>query len=524
VNSVLQALGLTRNPFPPTPDAESYFYTPELESELAELQHCIQSRKGFVLVTGEVGLGKSTLVRRLLAGLEEYRVHSALVLNTFLQDQALQDAILRDFGLPTAEDVGQGLETLNQFLLQRHREGITCLLVIDDAQNLTPSSLELVRLMCNLETAQEKLLQILLVGQPELETTLAQPELRQLKSRIIKHTRLNGLTLDELIRYFDFRVNAAGGNGRLTLAPGAARLLHGRTAGNLRRLHLVLDRCLYGLVGGHTRTVDETIMRRALADVPELGGDGVGGLARAKRIQPWRAMVLGAGLGLASMAAWGAWQWWQGEAAMRRPMASANSSMEATGMSRPDAAAQLAVPDAAANSSMEATGMSRPDAAAQLAVPDAAAGTSFPRPSAEPGDTLQAKPPTASPRQACELSLAHRLKVPTSAVQVRLAPPGLRAALQPVSGICLFEEGGISMVAWADQGRNSLIAAAQRTVKAAQVQLRARGAGELPADGLLGPMTRQAVARFQQQNGLQPTGELDEWTLYLLEAADAAAR
>ena len=499
MNSVLQALGLTRNPFPPTPDAESYFYTPELESELAELQHCIQSRKGFVLVTGEVGLGKSTLVRRLLAGLEEYRVHSALVLNTFLQDQALQDAILRDFGLPTAEDVGQGLETLNQFLLQRHREGITCLLVIDDAQNLTPSSLELVRLMCNLETAQEKLLQILLVGQPELETTLAQPELRQLKSRIIKHTRLNGLTLDELIRYFDFRVNAAGGNGRLTLAPGAARLLHGRTAGNLRRLHLVLDRCLYGLVGGHTRTVDETIMRRALADVPELGGDGVGGLARAKRIQPWRAMVLGAGLGLASMAAWGAWQWWQGEAAMRRPMASANSSMEATGMSRPDAAAQLAVPDAAA-------------------------GTSFPRPSAEPGDTLQAKPPTASPRQACELSLAHRLKVPTSAVQVRLAPPGLRAALQPVSGICLFEEGGISMVAWADQGRTSQIAAAERTVKAAQVQLRARSAGELPADGLLGPMTRQAVARFQQQNGLQPTGELDEWTLYLLEAADAAAR
>lgn len=494
MNAVLDALGLTRNPFPPTPDAESYFYTPDLESELAELQHCILSRKGFVLVTGEVGLGKSTLVRRLLAGLQEQQVHSALVLNTFLQDQALQDAILRDFGLPPGQDVGQGLETLNQFLLKRHREGVTCLLVIDDAQNLTPSSLELVRLLCNLETAQEKLLQILLVGQPELEAKLAQPELRQLKSRIIKHTRLKGLTLDELGRYFDFRVNAAGGNGRITLSAPAARLLHERSAGNLRQLHLVLDRCLYGLVSAHVRTVDETLMQRALADVPELGAAApvaTPAPAAPRRLRPWRAVALGAGLGLASMAAWGTWQWLQAgpaPAATTAPVAGVNAQ----------AVASPAAPDTASP-----------------------APAAVPAPAAAPA--VAAAPP-APAQQACVQALVERLGVAPASVQTRSISPAQRATLQAAPGLCVYEDGGSAVVAWADQGRATQIAAAERTVKAVQVQLRARGVADLPADGLLGPVTRQALARFQQQNGLQPTGEPDEWTLYLLEAAHAAAR
>jgi len=140
MNSMLQALGLHRHPFPPTPDAESYFYTPQLESDLAEIRHCILARKGFVLVAGEVGLGKSTLVRRLLASLQDQPVRSALVLNTFLQDEALLDAILADFGLPTGVGMAAGLTTLNQFLLDGHRQGITSLLVIDDAQNSRAAS------------------------------------------------------------------------------------------------------------------------------------------------------------------------------------------------------------------------------------------------------------------------------------------------------------------------------------------------------------------------------------------------
>lgn len=492
MNNVLSALGLTRNPFPPTPDAESYFYTPDLEAEIAELQHCILSRKGFVLVTGEVGLGKSTLVRRLLAGLEQQQVHSALVLNTFLQDQALQDAILRDFGLPAGQGLGEGLDALNQFLLQRHRDGVTCLLVIDDAQNLTPSSLELVRLLCNLETAQEKLLQILLVGQPELESTLAQPGLRQLKSRIIKHTRLKGLTLDELGRYFDFRVNAAGSSGRLTLAPGAARLLHERSAGNLRQLHLVLDRCLYGLVSAHSRTVDESIMRKAIADVPELGSVPEGSApSAARRFQPWRAAALGAGLGLASMAAWGAWHWWQQDAQSRPQTAVAAVSAAPAPGQVGATASPVQAPAAEAVSMVSA---------ASVAVSE------------------------SSPRQTCVQTLTERHGIPASAVQMRSLPEPLRSRVQAGPGICLFDEAGSAQVAWVDLGRAAQIEAAERTVKAAQLQLTAKGWGELPPDGLLGPMTRQAVARFQQQHGLTPTGQLDEWTLYLLEVAHAAAR
>lgn len=191
--TVYARLGLSRNPFPPTPDAGSYFFTSCLEEDFAEIAHCIEARKGFVLLTGEVGLGKSTMVRRLLDTLQGKKCHSALILNTFLQDGALLSAIQMDFGLPPNDSVEQGLEQLTQLLIARHQAGEISLLVIDDAQNLSVQSLELVRLLCNLETNQEKLLQILLAGQPELEHTLASPELRQLKSRIVKHARLTGL-------------------------------------------------------------------------------------------------------------------------------------------------------------------------------------------------------------------------------------------------------------------------------------------------------------------------------------------
>lgn len=265
--ALLSALGLSRSPFPPTPDADSYFFTPHLQEQFAEVMHCIKARKGFVLLTGEVGLGKSTLVRRLLNTLDGERTRTALVFNTFLQESALLAAVVRDFGLVACSELEADLVTLNQFLLQNHREGKTCLLIIDDAQNLSVQSLELVRLLCNLETGQEKLLQILLAGQPELETILAGSALRQLKSRIVKHARLRGLDGHEVGRYFEFRITAAGGAGRISLASAAARLLHQATGGNLRQIHLVLDRCLYGLAATSKGVIDKPLLAAALNDV-----------------------------------------------------------------------------------------------------------------------------------------------------------------------------------------------------------------------------------------------------------------
>ena len=122
---VLSSLGLSRNPFPPTPDASSYFFTAHLQTQFSEVQHCIEARKGFVLVTGEVGLGKSTLVRRLLRALPVDQTVSALILNTFLQEADLLAAILRDFGLQPQGSLDADLSQLNTFLLAQHAQGRT---------------------------------------------------------------------------------------------------------------------------------------------------------------------------------------------------------------------------------------------------------------------------------------------------------------------------------------------------------------------------------------------------------------
>jgi general secretion pathway protein A len=505
MNSMLQALGLHRHPFPPTPDAESYFYTPQLESDLAEIRHCILARKGFVLVTGEVGLGKSTLVRRLLASLQDQPVRSALVLNTFLQDEALLDAILADFGLPTGVGMAAGLTTLNQFLLDGHRQGITSLLVIDDAQNLSRSSLELVRLLCNLETAQEKLLQILLVGQPELEDSLNHPSLRQLQSRIVHQTRLRVLQPSELPRYFDFRINAAGADGRITLASAAAALLYRHTRGNVRRVHLLLDRCLYGLIASHRREIDSGIMRLALADTPAAGIQVSRPLPPARRLR-WLAWTMGAGLGLASVATWALW----------------------SGQHRlPDDASQAAAVAAASGTA----GASMTERAATPAPaserPSPIVNSSKPlTPAAAPGDettTNVAASALADPVQTC-FEQWKRLGIgvsPERPPAVRVVDEPLRTRLAQRPEVCLYEENGQTKAAWPQTLRADQIAQATEQVRLMQKRLRTSGWPDLPVDGLLGPMTKQALAGFQRRMGLAATGQPDEWTLWMLEDGHA---
>lgn len=310
-NRHLADLGLSRNPFPYTPDAGCYFTTASLDEHMVEFAHCVQARKGFSLLTAEVGMGKSTLVRRLITDLAKKDVVSALVFNTFLQDAELLAAVLQDFGLPSTGVLSQDIAELNIFLLRNHREGKTCLLVIDDAQNLSNRSLELVRLLCNLETDQEKLLQIVLAGQPELEVTLAQHDLRQLRSRVVKHARLRELAPDEVSEYVKFRLDSAGSAGSIVLTPDASRRLWKESAGVPRRLHLIMDRCMYGLAASGRRVLDAPLMDQAITEsrvemhAPQLGAS-TGTLAQP-RLHPRRrtAYVLGGllvsmGLGVAA--------------------------------------------------------------------------------------------------------------------------------------------------------------------------------------------------------------------------------
>lgn len=498
-SSVYASLGLSRNPFPPTPDAGSYFFTPRLEEDFAEVAHCIQAHKGFVLLTGEVGLGKSTMVRRLLDTLEGKKCNSALILNTFLQDTALLSAIQEDFGLTPGETLEQGIARLTEFLIARHQAGETNLLVIDDAQNLTVQSLELVRLLCNLETGQEKLLQILLVGQPELEQTLAAPELRQLKSRIVKHARLNALRSDEVTRYFDFRVNAAGAEGRLSIEPAAVDMVYRATAGNLRQIHLVLDRCLYGLAGGRSAVVTTDLVRRAVEDLPALGRDGV---ARAEAMHPRRrrAVWIAAGLLAGTVATLAAAGW----SLVPHRGTDAPASM---------APATLSVDPA----------QPRTVAAAAPMVPRKPAGVLPEGLASAQGGSVPA--PDAA-RVRCEEQLK-AATLPGDVLQIQRLPATVARPPVVASGrSCPFVSGQENWLAWLSPGDARHILVAQDATRVVQGRLKRLGlldARELD-DGLFGPRTGEALSRFQQQQGLPPTGKPDELTFLLLEHLDVSAR
>lgn len=265
----LQTLGLERAPFPPTPDAAAWFQTSQLESELIEAAHCLRTRAGFVLLTGEIGTGKSTFLRRLLLALDGDGVVTSMVFNTFLQGPDLLAAVLRDFGLEAKGNPAADIETLNRFLVQQWQAQATCVLMIDDAQNLSLESLELLRLLTNLETGQEKLLQIVLAGQPELRRNLEQPGIRQLTSRICKHVQLDVLGPDEVLRYVQYRLAAAGNpSPGIQLQADAAQVLHRVSGGNPRRIHQIMDRCLYGLyrLPPEQRVIDSLLVRTASAE------------------------------------------------------------------------------------------------------------------------------------------------------------------------------------------------------------------------------------------------------------------
>lgn len=268
----LETLGLERSPFPPTPDAAAYFQTPLLERELVEAAHALRTGAGFVLLTGEVGTGKSTFLRRLLHSLEREGVAVSLVFNTFLQGADLLAAVLRDFGLEPQGNPAADIERLNRFLVERWQKQATCVLVIDDAQNLTLESLELLRLLTGLETGQEKLLQIVLSGQPELRGNLEQPRIRQLTSRICKHVRLEPMDPAQTRQYVEFRLAAAGAGDGIRIDPDAADVLHRASGGNPRRIHLVMDRCLYGLYAqpAGRRRIDARLVRAASAEAGAL--------------------------------------------------------------------------------------------------------------------------------------------------------------------------------------------------------------------------------------------------------------
>ncbi len=206
--------GLKENPFNVNPDPRYLFLTEEIKEALSGLMYGVQNRKGFITLTGEVGTGKTTLVNSLLAWLQQRRVRTAFLFNSRMNTNQLFDFILAEFGISCeSRTKSQQLMRLNQWLLERYRAGETAVLIVDEAQNLTYPVLEEIRLLTNLETSTEKLLQIVLSGQQELEEKLKLPQLRQLRQRIMLRCKTTPLTKEQTHDYIAERLRIAGASG-----------------------------------------------------------------------------------------------------------------------------------------------------------------------------------------------------------------------------------------------------------------------------------------------------------------------
>jgi general secretion pathway protein A len=203
--------GLKENPFNVNPDPRFLFLTKQIEEALSGLMYGIQTRKGFITLTGEVGTGKTTLVNRLLDWLHLKRTKTAFLFNSRMNTNQLFDFIMAEFDIPCDnKSKSQQLMKLNHWLLERYRAGEAAVLIVDEAQNLTFPVLEEIRLLTNLETSTEKLLQIVLSGQPELEERLKLPQLRQLRQRITLRCRTMPLTNEQTRDYIHERLRIAG--------------------------------------------------------------------------------------------------------------------------------------------------------------------------------------------------------------------------------------------------------------------------------------------------------------------------
>jgi len=237
--------GLRANPFNVNPDPRYLFLTPHTEEALACLTYGIQSRKGFVLLTGEVGTGKTTLINKFLEWLRMQKVTTAFVFNSRMDVPQFLDYAMADFGIPCdSESKSQIVLRLYNWLLERYRAGETAVLIVDEAQNLSDEVLEEIRLLTNLETATEKLLQVVLVGQPELEQKLKQPQLRQLRQRLTLRAKTHALTLEETRAYVQQRLRIAGAEGQEIFRPESLDAVFRHSLGIPRIINLICEHCL----------------------------------------------------------------------------------------------------------------------------------------------------------------------------------------------------------------------------------------------------------------------------------------
>jgi general secretion pathway protein A len=294
---------LQHKPFTLAPDPRFMFMSTSHREALAHLLYGIQEGHGFIQVVGQVGTGKTTLCRTLLDQVG-YDAEIAFIFNPSPSEIELLQAIHREFGLNSGALTRTDLVAeLNRFLLQKKAEGRRVLLVIDEAQNLEPDVLEQIRLLSNLETDSAKLIQIVLIGQPELDDNLARSDLRQLRQRITVRWRLAPFDRKEVERYVEHRLTVAGNPNSGIFSRGALRALHRRSGGIPRLINAIADRAMLGAYSRGRRRVSAHEVRRAANELP--GTRHSGWVHTLGLRASTAALLLAAGLATGTLA--GAW-------------------------------------------------------------------------------------------------------------------------------------------------------------------------------------------------------------------------
>ncbi|MFG6486357.1 AAA family ATPase [Roseateles sp. BYS78W] len=361
--------GLRQAPFSIAPDPRYLFMSERHREALAHLLYGLDGGGGFVLLTGEIGAGKTTVCRCFLEQIPA-NCNVAYIFNPKLTVTELLQAICDEFHVQVPADaltVKDYVDPLNAFLLAQHAAGRNNVLIIDEAQNLSADVLEQLRLLTNLETSERKLLQVVLIGQPELRGMLARPELEQLAQRVIARFHLGALSEAETAQYIRHRLTVAGLTGALPFDRKALRLIHQLTRGVPRRINLLCDRALLGGYAGGQAQVTPAIVRQAAAEVfdaqtatparkrrrrPDLVGVGLVALAAA---------VAGAGL------TWGWQQQSTSQAARGGKSGEVAMATAASATSAPAGAASAARPAASAASSPAPSASSAAPAPLRLA-------------------------------------------------------------------------------------------------------------------------------------------------------------
>lgn len=308
--------GLKQAPFSIAPDPRYLFMSERHREALAHLLYGLGGGGGFVLLTGEIGAGKTTVCRCFLEQIPK-RCNVAYIFNPKLTVIELMRSVCDEFHIPYpprepgTATVTDYLDPLNTFLLSTHAVGQNNVLIIDEAQNLSADVLEQLRLMTNLETSERKLLQIVLIGQPELREMLARPDMQQLAQRVIARFHLEALSETETAQYIRHRLAVAGLTGPIPFSVDTLRRIHRICGGVPRRINLLCDRALLGAYASHQSVVDRRVIDKAASEVFDDEGVSTGPVAPSR----WRAL----GLALAAALVLGALGWWAGRSFERSP-------------------------------------------------------------------------------------------------------------------------------------------------------------------------------------------------------------